>query len=147
MVRGIIFQLVFVGLVVDFVLRLSKRGRPQALWSNRPLLLLGGATALSLLLIYIRSVYRTIELLHGWTSSTMHNEMLLIGLDGAIMVPAFSVYNLLHPGYLLPKVQREVGYLDARGLQMEMEAVKDGRYQIVEVEGGKDDSVTLLDRS
>ncbi|OJK00352.1 hypothetical protein ASPACDRAFT_52076 [Aspergillus aculeatus ATCC 16872] len=112
MVGGIIFQLVsitlFVGLATDFVLRLSKQQhKPHAIIrSNTPLLFLGGATVFSLLLIYIRSVYRTIELLHGWTSATMRNEKLLIGLDGAMMVPAVWVYNLLHPAYLLPKIQQ-----------------------------------------
>ncbi|KAE8306976.1 RTA1 like protein-domain-containing protein [Aspergillus transmontanensis] len=108
MVGGIIFQLVsitlFVGLAADFVFRISKQ-KPQTFRRNKPLLLLGGATVFSLLLIYIRSVYRTIELLHGWTSSTMRNEKLLIGLDGAMMVPAVMIYNVLHPAHLLPKVQ------------------------------------------
>lgn len=122
MVGGIIFQLVsitlFVVLAADFVVRVSKQ-KPQAIRRNKPLLLLGGATVFSLLLIYIRSVYRTIELLHGWTSSTMRDEKLLIGLDGAMMVPAVMIYNLVHPAHLLPKVQLNASYVNPEAFQME----------------------------
>ncbi|PYH87226.1 RTA1-domain-containing protein [Aspergillus uvarum CBS 121591] len=153
MVGGIIFQLVsitlFVALATDFVLRLSKRKPPHAIRSNTPLLLLGGATVFSLLLIYIRSVYRTIELLHGWTSATMRNEKLLIGLDGAMMVPAVWVYNLLHPAALLPQIQRNAGCVDAAQVfQLEGHLVSDVSVPAREVEEGrKDDCVTLLKRS
>jgi hypothetical protein len=125
MVGGIIFQLIsitlFVVLAADFVFRVSKQ-KPQAFHRNKPLLLLGGATVLSLLLIYIRSVYRTIELLHGWTSSTMRNEKLLIGLDGAMMVPAVMIYNLLHPGHLLPKIQVNSSYFNPESFTMDCQA-------------------------
>ncbi|RAH66143.1 RTA1 domain-containing protein [Aspergillus aculeatinus CBS 121060] len=155
MVGGIIFQLVcitlFVGLATDFVLRLSKQQpKPHAtIRSNTPLLFLGGATVFSLLLIYIRSVYRTIELLHGWTSATMRNEKLLIGLDGAMMVPAVWVYNLLHPAYLLPKIRQNADCVDAaQGFQMEGRMVSaDGVPAQEVVVGGKDDCVTLLKRT
>lgn len=112
MVVGIIFQLasitIFVGFAADFAWRILKQG--QIPGRKSALLQLGFATAFSLLLIYIRSVYRTIELLHGWTSSTMRDEKLLIGLDGSMMVPAVMIFNLLHPGRLLPKIQTQFDY-------------------------------------
>ncbi|GKZ34744.1 hypothetical protein AbraIFM66950_005100 [Aspergillus brasiliensis] len=111
MVGGIIFQLVsitvFVVLGADFAWRVfrrdvsSRRGN-----AHMPAVtVLFSAMVFSVLLIYIRSIYRTIELLHGWTSSTMRNEKLLIGLDGAMMVPAVIVFNIFHPGQLLRKIE------------------------------------------
>lgn len=111
MVGGIIFQLVaitvFVALGADFAWRVFCREVPSRRGNTHMPIVIGlfSAMVLSVLLIYIRSVYRTIELLHGWTSSTMRNEKLLIGLDGAMMVPAVIVFNLFHPGQLLRKIE------------------------------------------
>ncbi|KAL4951640.1 RTA1 like protein-domain-containing protein [Aspergillus filifer] len=109
MVGGIIFQLisitVFVGFAADFLWRVLKRSK-SLVPKSRTMLALLAATALSVLLIYIRSIYRTIELMDGWTSSTMQNESLLIGLDGAMMVPAVLIYNLFHPSWMLAKIER-----------------------------------------
>ena len=124
-------------------LRVSKQ-KPQAFSRNKPLLLLGGATVVSLLLIYIRSVYRTIELLHGWTSSTMRNEKLLIGLDGAMMVPAVMIYNLLHPAHLLPKVQVKANYFNADTFQMDC---RSSNNPFEDPEHVKGDRETLLKRA
>ncbi|GCB23180.1 sphingoid long-chain base transporter RSB1 [Aspergillus awamori] len=111
MVGGIIFQLVaitvFVALGADFAWRVFCREVPSRRGNAHMPIVIGlfSAMVFSVLLIYIRSVYRTIELLHGWTSSTMRNEKLLIGLDGAMMVPAVIVFNLFHPGQLLRKIE------------------------------------------
>ncbi|KAJ5348612.1 RTA1-domain-containing protein [Penicillium brevicompactum] len=145
MVGGIIFQLVsitfFVGCAADFAWRVYKQS-PMAVRRNKPLLLLGAATAFALLLIYIRSVYRTIELLHGWTSSTMRNEKLLIGLDGAMMVPAVMIYNLIHPSHLLPKISQNINYFKPESYQMGLvnDSFENPRYE-------KNDNATLLDRT
>ncbi|KAL4756368.1 RTA1 domain-containing protein [Aspergillus foveolatus] len=108
MVGGIIFQLIsitiFVGFAADFIWRVLRKSK-SAVPINRTMLALFAATAFSVLLIYIRSIYRTIELMDGWTSSTMQNENLLIGLDGAMMVPAVIIYNLFHPGWMLAKIK------------------------------------------
>ncbi|KAI2995018.1 hypothetical protein CBS147346_10168 [Aspergillus niger] len=111
MVGGIIFQLVaitvFVALGADFAWRVFCREVPYRRGNAHMPIVIGlfSAMVFSVLLIYIRSVYRTIELLHGWTSATMRNEKLLIGLDGAMMVPAVIVFNLFHPGQLLRKIE------------------------------------------
>lgn len=145
MVAGIIFQLVsitlFVGCAADLAWRIHKQS-PRAVRQNKPLLLLGAATTFSLLLIYIRSVYRTIELLHGWTSSTMRNEKLLIGLDGAMMVPAVMIYNLIHPSHLLPKISQNTNYFKPESYQMDFhnDPFENPRYE-------KNDNATLLDRT
>ncbi|KAL4994088.1 RTA1 like protein-domain-containing protein [Aspergillus recurvatus] len=124
MVGGIIFQLisitVFVGFAADFLYRVLKRSK-SAVPTSRTLLALFVATALSVLLIYIRSIYRTIELMDGWTSSTMQNEGLLIGLDGAMMVPAVIIYNIFHPGWMLAKIERNAQIPSSAPLLSEQE--------------------------
>ncbi|KZF22887.1 RTA1-domain-containing protein [Xylona heveae TC161] len=103
MVAGIIFQLasitVFVYCMIDFLYRLRVAPREKRL-SIRPLLL---AMTISVVVIYIRSIYRTIELLQGWSGYLITHERYFIALDGAMMVIAVGVFNVLHPGWLLPK--------------------------------------------
>ena len=110
MVGGIVFQLVsitiFAGFAVDFAWRTFTKLKSPTV-TSKPALCLFAAASFSVLLVYIRSVYRTIELMHGWTSSTMKNEKLLIGLDGAMMVPAVVIFNIIHPGWILPMIEQQ----------------------------------------
>lgn len=104
MVAGIVFQLfsitVFVVCAADFIRRTMRRRLLQQLTGSViPLL---GAMVLSVLCIYVRSIYRTIELLQGWKGFLITHEKYFIALDGAMMVVAVAVFNLLHPGWLLP---------------------------------------------
>lgn len=61
-----------------------------------------GAMILSVVCIYIRSIYRTIELLQGWDGYLITHESYFIGLDGAMMIVAVAVFNFVHPGWFLP---------------------------------------------
>lgn len=104
MVAGIVFQLfsitIFVFCAADFIRRTMRRRLLQQLTGSViPLL---GAMILSVLCIYARSIYRTIELLQGWTGYLITHESYFVGLDGAMMVVAVTVFNVLHPGWLLP---------------------------------------------
>jgi len=54
---------------------------------------------LSVVLIVIRSIYRTIELLQGWTGYLITTERYFIVLDGAMMVGAVGVFNIARPGW------------------------------------------------
>lgn len=111
MVAGIVFQLVsisvFVYCTIDFFLRIKRLGQLQ-LFTHGPLAALTGAMALSVVCIYIRSIYRTVELAQGWTGYLITHESYFIGLDGVMMVIAVGVFNLCHPGWLLPS-KSEVG--------------------------------------
>lgn len=105
MVAGIIFQLasitVFVFCAVDFMARVVRRRLLQKLTGSvLPLL---AATVLAVLVIYARSIYRTIELLQGWSGYLITHERYFIALDGSMMIIAVGVYNFMHPGWLLPK--------------------------------------------
>ncbi|KAJ5107714.1 RTA1-domain-containing protein [Penicillium angulare] len=58
--------------------------------------------ALSIVCIYIRSIYRTIELAQGWSGYLIAHEVYFIGLDGVMMIIAVQILNIFHPGWLLP---------------------------------------------
>ena len=62
-----------------------------------------GAMVLSVLSIYVRSIYRTIELSQGWSGYLITTERYFIALDGSMMVVAVGIFNFFHPGWLLPK--------------------------------------------
>ncbi|KAJ5818502.1 RTA1 domain protein [Penicillium riverlandense] len=104
MVAGIIFQLVsitvFVFFAADFVRRTIRHHMLQSL--TRSVVPLLAATVISLLCIYARSIYRTIELLQGWSGYLITHEKYFVALDGAMMVVAVGIFNVLHPGWLLP---------------------------------------------
>lgn len=103
MVAGIVFQLfsitVFVFCAADFIRRTMRRHLLQSLSGSIPLF---GAMILSVICIYIRSIYRTIELSQGWSGFLISHESYFIVLDGAMMVIAVAVFNVFHPGWLMP---------------------------------------------
>ncbi|CEJ56218.1 hypothetical protein PMG11_02435 [Penicillium brasilianum] len=105
MVAGIIFQLfsitIFVFFAADFILRTLRNKLLQSLTGSIVPLL--GAMIFSVLCIYVRSIYRTIELLQGWDGFLITHEKYFIALDGAMMVAAVVVFNVIHPGWLLPE--------------------------------------------
>lgn len=105
MVGGIVFQLfsitVFVICALDFVRRTLRHRLLQSMTTTIiPLL---GAMVLSVLSIYVRSIYRTIELSQGWSGYLITTERYFIALDGSMMVVAVGIFNFFHPGWLLPK--------------------------------------------
>jgi len=51
--------------------------------------------------IYIRSIYRTIELLDGWNGPIIENETLFNVLDGTMIFLALVTLSIFHPGRLL----------------------------------------------
>ena len=107
MVAGIVFQLVsitiFVLCAADFIRRTMRRRLLQSLMGSVVPLL--GAMVLSVLCIYIRSIYRTIELSQGWSGFLITHERYFVALDGAMMVVAVAIFNIVHPGWLLPGAQ------------------------------------------
>ncbi|GHJ87964.1 hypothetical protein NliqN6_4366 [Naganishia liquefaciens] len=64
------------------------------------------ACAASTLLIFIRSVYRSIELIDGWEGEIMLNQPLFNFLDGMLMCLAVWIFNIVHPGFFLPRRDR-----------------------------------------
>lgn len=117
MVAGIVFQMfsisVFVLCAVDFLRRTLRHYHLPQLRSGS-IVPLFGAMTLSVLCIYIRSIYRTIELLQGWHGYLISHQSYFIALDGAMMVVAVGVFNLVHPGWLLPSTERAVAHKTER---------------------------------
>ncbi|KAI9039810.1 RTA1 domain-containing protein [Aspergillus affinis] len=105
MVAGIVFQMAsitaFVVCGIDF-LRRSRRPHLREQFTVRMRYLMM-ATIFSVVVIYVRSIYRTVELLEGWKAYLITTEWFFIGLDGITMVLAVVVFNFIHPGWFLPE--------------------------------------------
>jgi hypothetical protein len=53
------------------------------------------------LAIYVRSVYRTIELIDGWDGRIITTELYFNTMDGAMILLTMYCLNFFHPGRLL----------------------------------------------
>ena len=111
MVAGILFQLasisIFVALLIMFLLRVRHARFP---WNLK---LLVGAMIFSVVMIYIRSIYRSIELLQGWNGYLITHQIYFVVLDAVLMVLAVSVFNVLNPGWLLGKDGGKGGMIES----------------------------------
>ncbi|THC93904.1 hypothetical protein EYZ11_006622 [Aspergillus tanneri] len=105
MVAGIIFQMAsittFVLCGVDFLRRARRPHLRKQFTLRMGYLVL--VTVFSVVCIYVRSIYRTIELLEGWSGYLITHEWYFIGLDGITMVLAVVTFNVVHPGWFLPE--------------------------------------------
>jgi hypothetical protein len=101
MVAGILFQLasilVFVSLFTVVIMR-ALRSRGEIL-TQRKIQWVIAATVFSVVVIVTRSIYRTIELLQGWSGYLITTERYFIALDGAMMTLAVGVFNIARPGW------------------------------------------------
>ncbi|KAJ7641551.1 RTA1-like protein [Roridomyces roridus] len=111
MLGGIIFQFVaiiaYAALASDFFWHYSK-DRPVHADVTRDrgcfelkMKTMVGALAFSTLVLFIRSIYRIIELAGGWHGRIIQTEVYFNVLDGGMVVLAIVVINLAHPGWLL----------------------------------------------
>jgi hypothetical protein len=145
MVAGIVFQMasitVFVVCAAEFLRRVMARPH-QRQWLKTNVMPLMFAMIFSVVCIYIRSIYRTIELLQGWTGYLITHEPYFLGLDGSLMVAAVAVFNFIHPGWFLPDPKKNsappVGYDEgmdgskySMGLGSENSIVKPKMAQVV----------------
>jgi hypothetical protein len=55
--------------------------------------------ALATLCIFIRSVYRVVELSEGWTGHLIRQQWLFVGLEGVMVVVAVVALNSFHPAF------------------------------------------------
>lgn len=137
MLGGIVFQLVVITVYVicaaEFLVRYVK-DRPLAsrtansqvdvasmkpaysrgVMSGKSLLMLG-ALALSTIFLYIRAVYRTIELSDGWNGIIISTQVYFNVFDGAMVVLAIYIMNFAHPGFLLGSEQAVLSSADPSG--------------------------------
>ncbi|KAI9651853.1 MAG: hypothetical protein M1829_002125 [Trizodia sp. TS-e1964] len=114
MVAGLSFQvftlLCFILLCSIFAVRTVSRMRAmgdaaleprhaalRASWKFRLFLV---AIALATVCIFVRSIYRVIELAEGWRGELIKNEDLFIGLEGVMVIVAALLLNVFHPAYM-----------------------------------------------
>lgn len=125
MVGGIVFQLfsitIFVACAADFVRRTLAQG--QLARSPRSLVVLFVAMIFSVLCIYARSIYRTIELVQGWDGYLITTQRYFIALDGAMMVAAVVVFNFCHPAWMMPSTRPSAR--DWENLELKNEPAED----------------------
>ncbi|KAK0451393.1 RTA1-domain-containing protein [Desarmillaria tabescens] len=72
----------------------------RGIMSGKSLLMLGALT-LSTFCLYIRAVYRIIELSDGWNGVIISTQVYFNVFDGAMVVLAIYIMNFAHPGLLL----------------------------------------------
>jgi len=68
---------------------------------GRPYKMLIGGLILSTLTIFIRSVYRVVELSDGWGGRIIRTQVYFNVLDGGMITIAMYTLNVFHPGRLL----------------------------------------------
>ena len=114
MLGGIIFQMfaitVYMILAIEFVFRYLT-DKPFQRPNNEPptgnyfmdqkMKTMLSGIAFSSLAIYVRSVYRTIELIDGWEGRIITTELYFNTMDGAMILLAMYCLNFFHPGRLL----------------------------------------------
>lgn len=112
MVTGLAFQVftlfVFMLLCIDCavrtVVRMNRMGEAAldpthaVLRRSMKFRLFLVALALATVCIFIRSVFRVVELGEGWNGVLIKNQTLFIVLEGVMVVVAVLVLNLFHPG-------------------------------------------------
>ncbi|KAI0778234.1 RTA1-domain-containing protein [Trametes elegans] len=124
MLAGIIFQLasitVFVVLMGEYFVRYftdrparqpkkdpateeSYAGSHRGVLTPKLKLMILSVLSMTLFLV-IRSIYRMIELIDGFTGKIIQTEIWFNVFDGAMVVLAIYTLNVLHPGWLLEKI-------------------------------------------
>lgn len=114
MLGGIIFQMIaitaYMIFAVEFIYRYLK-DKPFQRPNNEPptgsyfmdkkmkAVLFG--SAFGSVALYVRSVYRTIELIDGWEGRIITTELYFNAMDGAMILLTMICLNFFHPGRLL----------------------------------------------
>ncbi|GBE84524.1 Sphingoid long-chain base transporter RSB1 [Sparassis crispa] len=111
MLGGIVFQMaaitLYMILATEFILRFHYKkplrkddsAGEHSFDSKTKFMLLG--LAITNVFIYIRSVYRTIELVDGWDGTIIQTQVYFNVFDAAMITVAMYVLNAMHPGRLL----------------------------------------------
>lgn len=83
----------------ESVISFDYRDRRQV---RRSRILLAGV-AWATVMIYIRGIYRSVELSQGWSGYVITHEAYFIWLDGFVMVLCMAGLTVAYPGFLLPQ--------------------------------------------
>lgn len=63
--------------------------------------------------LFIRAIYRTVELTNGWNGRIISTQLYFNVLDGGMVALAIFTLNIFHPGFLILPIQRRFYPLDA----------------------------------
>jgi len=109
MLGGIIFQLIaliafiavsaeyYIRYITDRPLRMPEQhGRVQ--WGQK-MKIFTASLIFILVMIFIRSIYRTAELSDGWNGRIITTQVYFNVLDGMVILLAIFTMNFFHPGY------------------------------------------------
>lgn len=105
----VVYMLLSTEFLIRFLLKKPFPGREDTLDGVHPFVLdsktrqMIYGVGLSTLAMFIRGVYRTIELADGWSGRIISNETYFIALDGAMILLSMIALNVFHPGRLLDK--------------------------------------------
>ncbi|KAG5645828.1 hypothetical protein DXG03_005169 [Asterophora parasitica] len=115
MLGGIVFQLVTISvyacLAIEFLARYLKdkpftSRHDYSEFLKRAMTpktkIMTAALCFSTICLFIRAVYRTIELADGWNGRIISTQLYFNVLDGAMVVLAIYTMNIVHPGIYLP---------------------------------------------
>ncbi|KAF8212653.1 RTA1 like protein-domain-containing protein [Mycena galopus ATCC 62051] len=80
----------------------SPASKPAPLTQRQKIMI--GAMAFNLLCLFIRAIYRVIELKEGFRGRIMQTEVYFSVLDGGMIALAIFTFNFAHPGFLLYRV-------------------------------------------
>jgi len=106
MVAGIVSQLVFTLIFTTLAGLFAYRARREVL-AYRSLIWLGFAMMISTLFLVVRSIYRTVELLNGW-SGYLETTQGFFFLDAAPMIITCGIFVPFPPGKLLRDMNRQI---------------------------------------
>ncbi|KAF5490082.1 Uncharacterized protein CGCS363_v012067 [Colletotrichum siamense] len=102
MLGGIAVQLftmtLFGGFLGDFFWRVFSHVRGSVIYGMK---LVFVSLTISFVMVYIRSVYRVIELAQGWNGYFLTHEVYFIALDAVVMVIAVAIFVPLDPAVIL----------------------------------------------
>ncbi|KAI0651899.1 RTA1 like protein-domain-containing protein [Trametes meyenii] len=124
MLGGIVFQLisltVFCVLLAEYLFRrfndlplgskhypVSNSSQPFSTsgssWTpvERPMVQLAVGLCVEAVFLYIRAIYRTVELADGWTGKIIQTQYLFFLFDGVMVILTMIALNVCHPGRLL----------------------------------------------
>lgn len=75
---------------------------PRAPWDKK-VLVLSVALTLDMSCIFVRTIYRTLELSYGIFGRYMVTERFVVAMDAAMMVAAMVLWNLVHPALFMKR--------------------------------------------
>lgn len=106
MIAGLSFQVasmaLFILLALEYIWRVRRfeKDTPRLPVSRTKLGLFVGFFSLAVVCIFIRCIYRVIELSEGWEGELIQNQTIFIVLEGVMVLIAVYALHIGHPAFL-----------------------------------------------